>query len=88
MRQNPVAVLDGALVRPLKDEETKQELKSELERQARFQNEDNTMLGIPSGYFEGRVLMLSWHDEIDEFKDYNDEVSVQQTGVCRHLLTF
>jgi hypothetical protein len=75
IRQSPVAVSDGALVWPLKDKNEERELKRESERQTWFQDESNNILDIPNGYLNVFVLLIRWHEDIDEFKGHGDEVS-------------
>lgn len=73
--QSPVAVLDGAPVWPPEDEKEKWELKKESDRQTWFQDEANDILDIPNGYLNVFVLIIRWHEDIDEFKGHDDEVS-------------
>lgn len=49
--------------------------KREAERQAWFQNKSNNILEIPNGYLKVAVLIIRWHDEIDEFKGHDEEVN-------------
>jgi hypothetical protein len=76
-RQTPVTVLDGEPVCTPEDEAAKKELKEETERQAWFQNEVNDRLDIPNGYLKVNVLIIRWHEDIDEFEGHNEEVSIQ-----------
>jgi hypothetical protein len=59
------------------DEAAKKELKEETERQSWFQNEVNDRLDIPNGYLKVNVLIIRWHEDIDEFDGHNEEVSIQ-----------
>ena len=76
IRQNPVTVLGGEPVCIPEDEAAKQEFKEETERQAWFQNEANDRLDIPNGYLKVNVLIIRWHEDIDEFEGHDKEVSV------------
>lgn len=73
IRQNPAAVLDGAPVCPPEDEGATLELKKESERQTWFQKKANTVLDIPNGYLKVSVLIVRWHEKIDEFKKGHDD---------------
>lgn len=76
IRQSPVDMLDGAPLCPPEDEDAKRELKKESERQTWFQNEANDTLKIPNGYLKVSVLIIRWHEDIDEFEGHNEEVSI------------
>jgi hypothetical protein len=75
IRKSPAAVLDGAPVWPPEDEKEERELKRESRRQTWFQDEANNILDIPNGYLNVFVLIIRWHEDIDEFKGHADEVS-------------
>jgi hypothetical protein len=52
----------------------KAELKREADRQIRFQNVANNMLGSPHGYLEVEILIIRWDESIDEFDGHTQEV--------------
>lgn len=71
-RRIHVAVIDGE---PGCTPEEKT-VKKETERQDWFQTEANDKLNIPNGYLEVNVLIIRWHEELDEFEGHNDEVGI------------
>jgi len=75
IRKIPVTELNGEPVCTQEDEAAEQELKEETERQAWFQNEANDSLDIPNGYLKVNVLIIRWHEDIDEFEGHDKEVS-------------
>lgn len=53
-----------------------EEIKKEAERQAWFQNQINEKLNLPTGYLKVAVLVLRWHEDVDDFKaGHEQEVS-------------
>jgi hypothetical protein len=47
---------------------------SDLQRQSWFQNEVETVLGKANGYLHVAVLMIRWHESIDDFAGHTEEV--------------
>ncbi|KAF2795883.1 hypothetical protein K505DRAFT_301288 [Melanomma pulvis-pyrius CBS 109.77] len=72
-------MLNGAPLCPPEDEDAKRELKKESERQTWFQNEANDTLKIPNGYLKVSVLIIRWHEDIDEFEGHNEEIARLET---------
>lgn len=64
-----------------------EEKKRESERQAWFQNAVNERLNIPTGYLKVAVLVVRWHDEIDQFRKGHDEEASDGTPLSRLKLT-
>ncbi|KAF1830725.1 hypothetical protein BDW02DRAFT_633411 [Decorospora gaudefroyi] len=81
-RQNsvlvPVVVEDHDILSP-DDEEAKIELTREAERQTLFQKISNDVLKTPNGYRKVEVLIIRWHESIDEFKDHKQEIERLKT---------
>src|SRR5690242_10144807 len=48
----------------------------EAVRQAIFQKGSNEALQLPNGYLKVAVLIIRWHEIIDDFKGHTEEVSV------------
>lgn len=80
-RQNSTIAEDAGVLRP-GDEKAKEELTREAERAAIFQKMSNDTLDIPNGYRKVEVLILRWHESIDEFTGHSKEVRRLELGRC------
>jgi hypothetical protein len=72
-----VVVEDEAILHD-DDKEAKERLKREAEQQALFQKVSNDRLGIPNGYRQVQVLLIRWHESIDDFPAHSAEVRSQR----------
>jgi hypothetical protein len=48
----------------------------ETERQSWFQNSCSNILNVPNCYSHVAVLIIRWHEDIDEFQGHSEEVSI------------
>lgn len=48
----------------------------ESERQKGFQDQVDSVLGKANGYFHVAVLIIRWHEHIDDFPGHSEEVSI------------
>jgi hypothetical protein len=78
---SPVPQPDEAVLRP-EDEKEKAELDRDEERRSMFQKLSNEILHVPSGYRKVEVLIIRWHESIDDFEGHNNEVCLL-SGACR-----
>jgi hypothetical protein len=73
-QKNSLPLLEQVITPDPNDVLAKAELKREADRQTRFQNVANEMLGSPHGYLKVEVLIIRWHESIDEFDGHTQEV--------------
>jgi len=73
LQQDSTTVADTVVLRPC-DKAAKEDLKRETERQAIFQKVSNEILKIPNGYLKVEVLIIRWHEALDDFKEHTTEV--------------
>jgi len=73
LQQDSTTVTDTVVLRP-GDNAAKEDLKRETERQAIFQKVSNEILKIPNGYLKVEVLIIRWHEALDDFKEHTPEV--------------
>jgi hypothetical protein len=71
--------MENEAVLPVDDREVKERLKREADQQALFQKVSNDKLGIPNGYRKVEVLLIRWHESIDDFPAHSDEVRSHQS---------
>ncbi|KAF2475654.1 uncharacterized protein BDR25DRAFT_253097 [Lindgomyces ingoldianus] len=80
-RQNAAVELQDKPMFQPEDEEAKRSLQRESERQTWFQSKANEYLNIPNGYLKVAVLIIRWHEGIDEFKEGHDQEIARLQGI-------
>ncbi|KAF2260730.1 hypothetical protein CC78DRAFT_584513 [Lojkania enalia] len=79
LRPNPSIILSGpSVIGP-----TDAEKKKESERQAWFQNAADEVLNIPTTYLSVAVLIVRWHEDVDDMRNGHDDEIRKLTNLFR-----